>query len=657
MTGRTLAHYVVEEKLGAGGMGVVYKARDTRLERAVALKVVGEEASEQSRDRLLREARTASALNHPNICTIYEAAAADGETYIAMELVEGRPLSERIGAGLAVETVIRYAAQIADALDHAHERGVVHRDLKSQNVIVTPEGRPKVLDFGLARRVSGGPNEATRSMATVTEPGTVAGTLPFMAPEVLSGETADARSDLWALGVMLYHMLTGAYPFWGATAFDISSAIQRDAPAPLPSHVPAPLATVIRRLLAKQPGERYQRAGEVRAALEAIQSGVMATPPAPGPRAGRRWMAAAAAVVAVAAPVAWWALRARAPAVAVDNSPRLSDGARPSPNADANVYYEQSIQFMTGGPRHEPQRAREMLEKALAADPKFAAARATLAFGQMLLVMQGDTNDASWIYKAEETARQALRDDPDCGTAHSVLAATALTLGRKDRILDEANQAIRANPRDMSAKLWIPIYHRVNGDHERAAAEIQAIIARAPTFWPARLNLAESLIEMGDTAGAIREIQRILDVDPQSRVALASLARAHMETGDLGQARKALERMADSARSSYRVRLHWALLLALEGKRAEARREMDEGLLRYAGIGQYWPLWAAEFHAVMGETDKALEWLDRAARAGDDRENYWRRDPHLASLRGNPRFQQMLDAAAYRRKERAARAK
>jgi tetratricopeptide (TPR) repeat protein/predicted Ser/Thr protein kinase len=655
MTGRTLAHYVVGEKLGAGGMGVVYRARDTRLEREVALKVVGEQAaSEGARDHLLREARTASALNHPNICTIYDAAVAGEETYIAMELVEGRPLAGMIPAGgLAAETVIRYGAQIADALDHAHARGVVHRDLKSQNVIVTSEGRPKVLDFGLARRVSSGLDDSTRSMATVTAPGTIAGTLPFMAPEVLAGQPADARSDLWALGVMLHHMLTGSYPFWGETVFDISSAIQRDAPAPLPANTPAALANVVRRLLAKQPGERYQRAGEVRAALETIQSGVLEATPAPAV-GSRRWVLAAAGIVAIGAPLGWLALRSRAPGVPADNRPRLSDGAWASSNAEANAYYEQATQLMGKSPRHDPLRSRTLMEKALAIDPKFAAARAALGFGQMILIVQGDSNDSSWIYKAEETARAALRDDPECGTAHAVLAGTAFLLGRKERVPEEARKALQANPKDMPSLLWFPIYDRINGDYDKAIAELRRLVNLAPTFWPARVNLAEALVEVGDSVEAVQAAQRVLDADPESRIALAALARAYLNAGDLALARRTLERASPEQRKNFRLRLHWALLLAREGRREEALKEMDAGLLAFAGIGQYWPLWATEFYAVMGEPDKALEWLDRAVRNGDDRAPYWRRSPHLTGLRGNPRFQQMIDAAEYRRQQRAA---
>src|SRR5262249_47081084 len=157
---------------------------------------------------------------------------------IAMELVEGQPLSAMISAdGLAIETAIRYGVQIADALAHAQERGVVHRDLKSSNVIITPEGRVKVLDFGLAKRVIEKSEDATRS-EPLTEAGSVAGTLAYMAPEVLRGEPADARSDLWALGVMLYQAVTGSLPFRGETGFQISSAILRDSAPPLPPHVP-----------------------------------------------------------------------------------------------------------------------------------------------------------------------------------------------------------------------------------------------------------------------------------------------------------------------------------------------------------------------------------------------------------------------------------
>ncbi|HWQ03345.1 MAG TPA: protein kinase [Candidatus Nitrosotenuis sp.] len=273
MIGQTIAHYRVSEKLGAGGMGEVYRARDSKLNRDVALKVLPAStmADPAARERLLREARTASQLNHPNICTIHEVSDEAGQSFIAMELVEGQPLSARIsGEGLPAEQVIRYGAQIADALAHAHERGVVHRDLKSANVMISSEGRVKVLDFGLAVRRQEDLEEATRSRVSLEQEKGVAGTLPYIAPEILRGAPADARSDLWALGVMLYEMCSGRLPFRGSTGFDLTSAILRDALPPLPVSLPPALYLVIQKCLAKDPAQRYQRAGEVRAALEMI---------------------------------------------------------------------------------------------------------------------------------------------------------------------------------------------------------------------------------------------------------------------------------------------------------------------------------------------------------------------------------------------------
>jgi serine/threonine protein kinase len=205
MIGQTLGHYRILEKIGAGGMGVVYRARDERLDREVALKVLpaGTLADETARERFRKEALALSRLNHPHICTIYEVGESSGETFIAMEFVEGRTLAALAqGEGLPVDATMRYGIQIADALAHAHERDIIHRDLKGSNVIITPDGRAKVLDFGLAKRTPGGETAATRTQG-LTEAGLVVGTLHYMAPEVLRGSPADARSDIWALGVML----------------------------------------------------------------------------------------------------------------------------------------------------------------------------------------------------------------------------------------------------------------------------------------------------------------------------------------------------------------------------------------------------------------------------------------------------------------------
>jgi serine/threonine-protein kinase len=310
MIGQRLAHFRVVEKIGAGGMGEVYKAHDEQLDRDVAIKVLpaGSFRDPSARARLLREARTASKLNHPHICTIYEVGEADGQAYIAMELVEGQSLSACLAAGaLPPEQVLRYGLQLADALAHAHQRGIIHRDLKCANVIITPEGRAKVLDFGLAKRLTGEQlaEATTQTMDSLTGPGTVVGTLAYMAPEQLRGRPADARSDIWALGVMLYEMAAGQRPFQGKTGFELSSAILSQPPPPLPpgpgGALPPELGAVIERSLQKEPAQRYQQSSDVRAALEALQSGA-ALPTWPAWRYAlwrRRWLALAGALVII----------------------------------------------------------------------------------------------------------------------------------------------------------------------------------------------------------------------------------------------------------------------------------------------------------------------------------------------------------------------
>jgi serine/threonine protein kinase len=282
MIGDKLDHYRLTAKIGEGGMGVVYRARDEELNRDVAVKVLAASMLDHlGRDHLVREAQIASALSHPNICTIYQLGRVDDGFYFVMELVEGQPLSEIVQTTkLSTEAVTRYGVQIADALAHAHDRQIVHRDLKGANVIITHDGRVKVLDFGLARRLDKATVDAvTRSLASVERDRSIVGTLPYMAPEVLTGEIGGYQSDIWALGVLLYEAATGRLPFDGSTSYAVSAAILHEIPRPLPPSVPPGLAAVILRCLTKDLKDRFQRASDIRSALETIQSAAIVSEP------------------------------------------------------------------------------------------------------------------------------------------------------------------------------------------------------------------------------------------------------------------------------------------------------------------------------------------------------------------------------------------
>ena len=272
--GRCISNYRVISKLGAGGMGEVYLAEDTRLGRRVALKVLPRElAGDPARKaRLIHEARAASALNHPNIVTLYDIGSEGGIDFLVMEYVAGKPLAELIPRqGMPVKEALRCAVQIADALANAHAAGIVHRDLKPGNVMVAAEGLVKVLDFGLAK-FAGAPGEETPTRLT-TE-GALLGTLGYMSPEQAEGKPVDARSDIFSFGALLYEMVTGRRPFERDSNLSTLAAILNEEPKPvreLAAHLPPELEQIIARCLRKDPARRFQHIDDVKVALEDLR--------------------------------------------------------------------------------------------------------------------------------------------------------------------------------------------------------------------------------------------------------------------------------------------------------------------------------------------------------------------------------------------------
>lgn len=353
MVGRTILQYQILEKLGAGGMGEIYKALDTRLNRFVVLKVLpaGMSGDVERRRRFVQEAQAASALNHPNIITIYDIVS-DGDTqYMVVEYVDGKTLLELIPkGGLRAPMAIQYATQMAAALRAAHAAGIIHRDLKPANVMVTNSGLVKLLDFGLAKMVDRTPVEDTAQTATVlraplTVQGAIMGTVNYMSPEQAEGKTVDTRSDIFSFGAVLYEMLTGRSAFSGSSAISTLSAVLRDDVQPmvqLTTGVPPELEQIVARCLKKDPGQRFQSAGELEAALLALNR-LSVTGVAPPPPAEKRssnglvWAAVVVVLLAAAGVGAYWWMNQSHPAtVTAPPQPAVPLTPKPSPLAESS---------------------------------------------------------------------------------------------------------------------------------------------------------------------------------------------------------------------------------------------------------------------------------------------------------------------------------
>ena len=615
LIGHVVSHYRVIERLGEGGVGVVYRGWDERLERDVALKFLLPRTHERAdrRERLANEARILSRLDHPAIATVYDIDSDDDRQFLVMEFVRGVTLAERLATGpLAEAETVPIALQMAEALTAAHEQGVVHRDFKPANVMVTVRGHVKVLDFGLAACFDEEPTTASRDRTRTVE---LVGTVPYMAPEQLFGQAVDARTDVFSFGAVLYEMVTGFAPFSGRVSTAIADAILHQAPVPPRRARPelsAGLEAVILRCLEKRASDRYPSAREVAEDLRRLVEGgeleVARRSPAVRPRAPGPPQVSSSVVASEAYALGrrQWNKRTREGLEraiqhfeqAIDADP----GFAPAYSGLADCY---NILAPWLPPRLAFRLAKAAAKKAIELDPNLAEAHTSLAF-----VLQYDEWD--WA-GAEKSFKRAIELAPDYATGHQWYGEYLNTLGKFDEALAEA----------------------------RAAEELDVLSWAMPTtlinvfYYARRFDEAleyhrrmNAIAPPGSSLGGIADRARILEQGGRPEEAVDEYRRVMLIDDEP------------------RIRAGYACALALSGRRDEARAEIKalEALPATAAVPPYA---LAGAYAVLGDLDAAFALLERAY-AEHDRGMVWLRvNPRFDNLRADPRFATLVERMGF----------
>jgi len=756
-----LGPYKIEAKLGEGGMGEVFRAYDTRLHRSVAIKMLRGQTSldPAARERFQREARAASALNHPNICTVHDIGEASGEPYLVMECLEGETLRERLARGpLAVGELTALATEVTDALEAAHANGIVHRDMKPANVFITRRGQAKVMDFGLAKFIQAG--ESTSTAPMLTEAGLAMGTVAYMSPEQARGEALDARTDLFSFGVMLYEMAAGVRPFQGNATATLFDAILNREPVPvgtLRTGLSPAMENLLLGLLRKNREERVQSAAEALAVLKGSKEQASAPP-----RIVKRktiGIAVAAGVIALAAGLAYWRFIGGVPEIhsiavlpfenrsgetaqetveglvsavtadlerlpglrAVPLSSAATEGA---PNTDAvlkgsvnrtrdgieiaaqlvttsngrqvwSETYNRSLSELfvvenqlardIGAAIHvrpsETQKKRPaarpanpeaydlylrglshaartnekdtdetiaLFEKSTEADPTFEPVLAGLALAYGNKSFFYKPNDPQWEEKGFAAVQKALAVDPDAPEAHYAQAVM----------------------------LWRPSHGFPNRE---ALAELRKTLAGRPNWDEALHQHALILFHVGHLEPALREIDKAVAINPSNTVLRFRYGPIFVYQGRYEDALAALNRVpAEAFPAQWTYQHAWAQISL--GRFEEAGRELESALTRYTGdqggvihgaramlrakmgnrngaeadiaeairVGKNF----GHFHhtaysigavySVLGEFEKAQEWIETASNGGFPNYTLFEKDPHLERLRQVPKFQEFL---------------
>jgi non-specific serine/threonine protein kinase len=708
MTGKTLGPYRILRELGKGGMGEVYVALDTRLGRNVALKIVPSEVAgdAQQKSRLEREARTVATLNHPNIVTVHSLEEHDGVPFLTMELVQGNPLSDLVvEGGLPTDRLLEIAIPLADALRAAHEAGVIHRDLKPANVVVTEDGRPKVLDFGLAKLKKTATPRATEE--TMTARGQLSGTLPYMSPEQVKGVSPDERADLFAFGAVVYELATGKRPFHGTTAVDLASSILKDAPAPITKlnpRISEPLARLVARCLEKDRDLRPRSAAEVRDALDRFRQEA-----APDASAQRRSIAVlpftdmspAKDQAHFCEGMAEEAINALAHVEGLRVAARMSSFMFASAGGDAreigrkldvdtilegsvrrsgdrlrittqlidtqNGYHIWSERFDRDAPDvfavqdEIAGRIAEVLQLKIGEAAARRAPTADLeAYDYYLRGRKAFHLHGRGIEEALRMFERAVELDPAYARAWAGIAESLAFLyqwhGGREELLQRADEASRRalelDPGSADARTARGMTLAMRRDWAAAEAELEAAVRIDPKHFEAYYHHARVSVVQGKFAQAARLFEKAADVRPEDYQALLLLGQVYGQLDRRDEQRSAYARGVEIARrqldlnpTDSRAWYLGASALVELGDEASALEWARRALEAAPGDpGTLYNLGC--FWARAGRLEQALDLLERTVEARFGQKDWIDHDPDWDPVREHPRFRALVERLA-----------
>ena len=668
MVGQTISHYLIIGKLGSGGMGEVYLAEDQQLSRKVAIKFLPAEAArdERAQQRLLREAKTAATLDHPNICAIYEVGQYDGHSFIVMQYIEGETLAATLTRKrLDSDEALAIAAHVADALGEAHAHGIVHRDIKPDNIMLTARGQVKVLDFGLAKMLRDpgvGENDAqTGSMLSI--PGMVMGTVPYMSPEQVRGEELDGRSDIFSFGSVLYEMVSGRRPFEAKSAAEVISAILTTEPPQISPPGSEPIGSgedrLIRKCLQKDVALRYQAMGdlisdlkqirreyengEVRPATMTTPGTTTANPKAASSNFAWTWskgrkieLILAAVVLTIAGGVYTFSFRPRHPAVS---------GAKSTNAAAYDDYMRGKVNVSSENPENNDA-AIKLFEQAIAADPNFAAAYAELARAYSIKAryfapvpekkklneeadvdvekaLALDLNLAEGYFsqglilwtpykrfpheEAVQSYKRALELNPNLDEAHHQLGFVYLHIGLLDKAWQEIEKALAINPGNTLARYRLGVIDMCRGKYEEAFQIFNSTpLEKNPSLLTFYTSTALFRLGRNDEASAL--IEQFFKTNPKDEGGLVTSVKA--------------------------------MMLAKAGKQKEAEDAIQHAIEIGGGYAHFHHTSynIASAYALMNQPEPALKWLQVTAEEGFPCYPLFEGDANLDNLRKDARF-------------------